>query len=143
VPAIYFGGSSPAAGKVAARHADVYLTWGEPPEAVAEKIAWIRKLAAEEGRDETRPIRFGIRMHTITRDTATAAWTEADRLLAQIPDDAIQRVPDGLRRSESEGQRRMLELHGGSSDNLEIYPNVWAGIGLVRGGAGHRARRQP
>ena len=75
-------------------------------------------------------------MHTITRDTSTAAWTEADRLLAQIPDDAIRRVQDGLRRSESEGQRRMLALHGGSSDNLEVYPNVWAGIGLVRGGAG-------
>ncbi len=30
VPEIYFGGSSPIAGEVAARHADVYLTWGEP-----------------------------------------------------------------------------------------------------------------
>jgi alkanesulfonate monooxygenase len=60
----------------------------------------------------------------------------ADRLLAQISPEAIRRVQDGLRRSESEGQRRMLDLHGGSVDNLEIYPNVWAGVGLVRGGAG-------
>jgi alkanesulfonate monooxygenase len=30
----------------------------------------------------------------------------------------------------------MLALHGGSADNLEVYPNVWAGIGLVRAGAG-------
>ena len=134
-PDLYFGGSSPAAGTVAARHADVYLTWGEPPEAVAEKIAWIRDLVAKEGRED-RPVRFGIRMHTITRDTPTAAWNEADRLLSQISPDAIKRVQDGLRRSESEGQRRMLELHGGSADNLEIYPNVWAGVGLVRGGAG-------
>jgi len=136
VPAIYCGGSSPPPGRVAARHADVYLTWGEPPDAVAEKIAWIRRLAAEEGRDASRPIRFGIRMHTITRETSTAAWTEADRLLAQIPDDAIRQVQDRLRRSESDEQRRMLALHGGSADNLEVYPNVWAGIGLVRGGAG-------
>ena len=135
VPEIYFGGSSPAAGRVAARHADVYLTWGEPPAAVKDKIDWIRDLAAAEGRDD-RPIRFGIRMHTITRDTSAAAWAEADRLLAQIPEDAIRRVQDGLARSESEGQRRMLALHGGSSDELEVYPNVWAGIGLVRGGAG-------
>ncbi len=70
VPDIYFGGSSPAAGKVAARHADVYLTWGEPPAAVAEKIEWVRKLAADEGRE----VRFGIRLHTITRDTADEAW---------------------------------------------------------------------
>src|SRR4051794_12720793 len=30
-PEIFFGGASPAAEEVAARHADVYLTWGEPP----------------------------------------------------------------------------------------------------------------
>jgi alkanesulfonate monooxygenase len=132
VPAIYFGGSSAAAGEVAARHADVYLTWGEPPDACREKIEWVRKLAAEEGRE----IRFGLRMHTISRDTSAEAWAEADRLLAGMPTEAITRVQDGLRRSESEGQRRMLALNGGSKDDLEIHPNVWAGIGLVRGGAG-------
>ena len=134
IPDIYFGGSSPAAGKVAARHADVYLTWGEPPEAVREKIDWIRKLAADEGRE----VRFGIRMHTITRDTAEEAWAEADRLLAGIDPAAIEKVQAGLRRSESEGQRRMLDLHQGGTDDLEIYPNVWAGVGWC---AAERARR--
>src|SRR6476659_9523217 len=132
VPDVYFGGSSPAAGSVAARHADVYLTWGEPPAAVAEKVAWIRRLAEAEGREIT----FGIRMHTITRDTSEEAWAEADRLLAGVDDDAIAKVQAGLRKSESEGQRRMLDLNGGSRDDLQIYPNVWAGVGLVRGGAG-------
>ena len=137
VPDIYFGGSSPAAGKVAAEHADVYLTWGEPPQAVAEKIAWIRELAAAEGRGpDNRPIRFGIRMHVITRDTSEEAWAEADRLLKGIDPATIKQVQEGLRRSESEGQRRMLDLHSGRTDELEIYPNVWAGVGLVRGGAG-------
>lgn len=135
VPAIYFGGSSPAAGAVAAKHADVYLTWGEPPDAVAEKIGWIRRLAAAEDR-AGRPIRFGMRVHTITRDTADEAWQEAGRLLAGIPEDVVDRVQEGLRRSESEGQRRMLALHGGRADDLEVHPNLWAGIGLVRGGAG-------
>lgn len=132
LPQVYFGGSSPAAGRVAARHADVYLTWGEPPAAVAEKVAWIRRLAEAEG----RRIRFGIRLHTIARDTSEAAWAEADRLLAGIDDDAIARVQAGLRQSESEGQRRMLDLNRGSKDGLEIHPHLWAGIGLVRGGAG-------
>ena len=80
-----------AAGRVAAKHADVYLTWGEPPAAVAEKVEWIRKLAADEGRE----IRFGIRMHTITRDTAEEAWAEADRLLAGIDDETIAKVQAG------------------------------------------------
>ncbi|NEB39114.1 LLM class flavin-dependent oxidoreductase [Streptomyces sp. SID14515] len=132
VPEVYFGGSSPAAGRVAARHTDVYLTWGEPPAQVAGKIARIRSLAAEQG----RTVRFGIRLHVITRDTSEAAWAEADRLLGGFDPDTVRAVQEGLARSESEGQRRMLELHGGGRDGLEIHPNLWAGIGLVRGGAG-------
>jgi alkanesulfonate monooxygenase len=132
VPEIYFGGSSAAAGPVAVAHGDVYLTWGEPPAQVAGKLDWIRGLAAAAGRDP----RFGIRLHVIARDTAEQAWAEADRLLAAVSPDAVAAVQAGLRQSESEGQRRMLALHGGSRDGLEIAPNLWAGIGLVRGGAG-------
>lgn len=131
-PEIYFGGSSPAAGAVAARHADVYLTWGEPPAAVAGKIAWIRDLAQRQG----RTVRFGIRLHVITRDTAEQAWAEARRLLDGFDAETVAAVQAGLARSESEGQKRMLALHGGGRDGLLLYPNLWAGIGLVRGGAG-------
>jgi alkanesulfonate monooxygenase len=132
VPPVYFGGSSPAAGEIAAEHADVYLTWGEPPDQVAEKIAWIRKLAA----DRDRSLRFGIRLHVITRDTSAAAWAQAESLLAVLDPETIAKVQAGLAASESEGQRRMRALHGGSPANLEIAPNLWAGVGLVRGGAG-------
>ncbi|MFC3499721.1 LLM class flavin-dependent oxidoreductase [Micromonospora krabiensis] len=132
VPEIYFGGSSGAAGPVAARHSDVYLTWGEPPQQVAEKLTRIRGLAAEAGRH----LRYGIRLHVITRDTSEQAWAQARRLLAGIPDADIAAVQAGLARSESEGQRRMIALHGGARDRLEVAPNLWAGVGLVRGGAG-------
>ncbi|GHJ42532.1 LLM class flavin-dependent oxidoreductase [Streptomyces sp. TS71-3] len=131
-PEVYFGGSSKAAGDVAARYADVYLTWGEPPEQVRQKIEWIRSLAAEQGRE----VRFGIRLHAITRDTSAQAWAEATRLLEGMDPERIAAVQRGLAGSESEGQRRMRELHGGGTDGLEIYPNLWAGVGLVRGGAG-------
>ncbi|MGC4961384.1 LLM class flavin-dependent oxidoreductase [Gordonia sp. DT101] len=132
LPKIYFGGSSPAGIAVAAKHADVYLTWGEPPEAVAEKLDRVRKAAAEQGRQLT----FGIRLHTIARETSDDAWAEADRLLRHISDEEVARIQSGLKRSASEGQQRMLALNKGSKDGLEIYPNLWAGIGLVRGGAG-------
>ncbi|MEB8338068.1 LLM class flavin-dependent oxidoreductase [Streptomyces endophyticus] len=132
VPPVYFGGSSAAAGPVAARHSDVYLTWGEPPAQVAEKIGWIRTLAEAEGRE----VRFGIRLHVIARDTADEAWAQARRLLSGVDEKAIANVQTGLARSGSEGQKRMLALHGGTTDGLEIYPNLWAGIGLLRGGAG-------
>ncbi|MFW0787687.1 LLM class flavin-dependent oxidoreductase [Gordonia sp. CPCC 206044] len=132
LPEIYFGGSSPAGIAVAAKHADVYLTWGEPPEAVAEKLDRVRKAAADVGRE----LKFGIRLHTIARDTSEAAWAEADRLLENISSEEIARIQAGLKRSASEGQQRMLALNKGSKDGLEIYPNLWAGVGLVRGGAG-------
>jgi alkanesulfonate monooxygenase len=132
LPPLYIGGSSAGAGPVTARHIDVYLTWGEPTPAVAEKIARVRALAATEG----RTVRFGIRLHVITRDTAEAAWAEANRLLSAIDPETIKSVQAGLARSEGEGQKRMLALHNGSVANLEIEPNLWAGFGLVRGGAG-------
>jgi alkanesulfonate monooxygenase len=134
LPDIYFGGSSPAALPVAARHADVYLTWGEPPAQVAEKIAKVRALAGE------RVIRFGIRLHTITRDTAEEAWREAQKLLDALDPAQVRQAQEQLAVSESEGQRRMVALHRGAHDgdahSLEIHPNLWAGVGLVRGGAG-------
>ncbi|MFB1295627.1 LLM class flavin-dependent oxidoreductase [Mycobacterium sp. pW049] len=140
VPPLYFGGSSAAAGPVAARHADVYLTWGEPPAAVAEKIDWIRRLAAKQGR---KP-RFGIRLHVIARDTSAAAWAEADRLVGALDEETVRSAQEGLGRSQSEGQKRMVALHAQHRANgswhdaraLEIAPNLWAGVGLVRGGAG-------
>src|SRR5690606_23549072 len=140
VPPLYFGGSSAAAGPVAAEHADVYLTWGEPVEAVARKIEWIRELAA--ARD--RKIRFGIRLHVITRDTAEDAWRQAGLLLDALDEETVAAAQAGLARSESTGQQRMRELHerhradGSWRDPraLEVAPNLWAGVGLVRGGAG-------
>lgn len=132
IPSIYFGGSSDAAITVAAHHADVYLTWGEPPAAVAEKIAHVRKAAAAAG----RTVRFGIRLHTISRDSSAAAWAEADRIIEAVDDETIAATQRGLASSESEGQRRMRSLHNGSRANLEVSPNLWAGVGLVRGGAG-------
>jgi len=131
-PPIYFGGSSDLALTVAAKHADVYLTWGEPPEQVAAKIAEVKARAAKLG----RIVRFGIRLHVISRDTSEQAWAVAQQLLDAISSDEIERIQDGLSKSGSEGQRRMRELHQGSKDDLEIYPNLWAGVGLVRGGAG-------
>lgn len=99
VPELYFGGSSAEAIEVAARHVETYLTWGEPPRQVAEKIARVRVAAAAAGRAESRPIRFGIRLHVINRDTSQEAWHEADRLLAAIDPMSIAAAQEDLRRS--------------------------------------------
>ena len=131
-PPLYFGGSSDAGQAVAARHADVYLTWGEPPADVAEKIGAARAAAAAEGRSMS----FGIRLHVIVRETAAEAWRAADDLIRHVDDAAIALAQKTFARFDSVGQQRMARLHGGRRDRLEISPNLWAGVGLVRGGAG-------
>ncbi|MCP9233332.1 FMNH2-dependent alkanesulfonate monooxygenase [Mesorhizobium sp. LMG 17147] len=131
-PPLYFGGSSDAANAVAAEQIDKYLTWGEPPAEVAAKIAHVRGLAEKAGRQVT----FGIRLHVIVRETNDEAWADADRLISRLDDNTITEAQKVFARMDSVGQSRMSRLHGGRRDKLEISPNLWAGVGLVRGGAG-------
>jgi alkanesulfonate monooxygenase len=131
-PPLYFGGSSPAAHALAAKHVDLYLTWGEPPDAVRQKIDDVRQRAAALGRN----VRFGIRLHAIVRESADAAWEAAHTLIRHLDDSAIAAAQQAFSRFDSEGQRRMARLHGGRREQLEVSPNLWAGVGLVRGGAG-------
>ena len=131
-PPLYFGGSSPAAHDLAAKHVDAYLTWGEPPAAVAEKIADVRARAAKHG----RTVRFGVRLQVIVRETNAEAWAEAERLISKLTDEDIQAAQANFAKMDSVGQKRITELHGGDRNKLEISPNLWAGVGLVRGGAG-------
>ena len=87
-PPIWFGGSSDAGMEVAADHADVYLTWAEPPAAIAEKLAVARAKAATRG----RKLRFGLRVHLIVRETEAEAWTAAEQLISRLSDDTIARA---------------------------------------------------
>jgi len=131
-PGLYFGGSSPAALEVAAKHVDVYLTWGEPPAQVAEKIGEVKRRAAAHG----RTLRYGIRLQVIVRETDDEAWAAANNLIRYLSDEKIAQAAKRMSESESVGQQRIFALHGGRRDSLEVSPNLWAGIGLVRGGAG-------
>lgn len=131
-PSLYFGGSSDEAQDLAAEQVELYLTWGEPPALVKEKIEQVRAKAAAKG----RTVRFGIRLHVIVRETNEEAWRAADKLIANVDDETIQRAQAAFAKTDSVGQHRMAALHGGDRNKLEIYPNLWAGIGLVRTGAG-------
>ena len=139
LPEVYFGGASPPALTVAATYADTYLTWGEPLDAVAAKVAAVGEKAEAAG----RRLRFGLRIHVISRDTEEEAWLEADRILDAIDPEAVRAAQVKFSRMESTGQAKMTELsHAGTDgtpagrDDLTIAPNLWAGIGLVREGAG-------
>ena len=132
-PPIWFGGSSEAGIEVATTHTDTYLTWAEPVAQVREKIEQVRAAAAAKG----RTLNYGLRVHLIVRETDEEAWAAAEKLISKLPDAAIEAAQKKFREeSDSVGQQRMSVLHGGRRDALEIAPNLWAGVGLVRGGAG-------
>lgn len=134
VPEVYLGGSSDAAIQVAAEHADVYLTWGEPPAQAAEKIGRVRERAAEHG----RALRYGVRLHVIARPTSDEAWAQADAIVAGLDPEQIARSRAAFLDSGSVGQRRQTALSSGGTSRaeLEVHPGLWAGVGLVRSGAG-------
>ncbi len=135
-PPLWFGGSSDAAQEVAAKHIDTYLSWGETPPQAAEKIAQVKARAEKHGRQ----LRFGIRLYVIVRETDEQAWQAVDALYQTMDEKAIgarQKLASG---SDSVGQSRMSALHNNQKPEdpreLEIYPGLWAGIGLVRPGPG-------
>jgi alkanesulfonate monooxygenase len=132
-PDLYFGGSSPKALEVAAKHVNVYLSWGEPPDQVAEKIDQVRRIARDE---YGRTLKFGIRLHLIVRETDADARRAADDLIRYVDEETVKGAQANLAKHDSHGQQRMLGLHGGDLKSLWIAPNLWAGVGLVRGGAG-------
>lgn len=131
-PPLWFGGSSEAAHELAAEQVDTYLTWGEPPAAVKEKIENLRARAAAKG----RRLNYGIRLHVIVRETNEEAWAAANDLIQYLDDDTIAAAQKKFAQMDSVGQQRMAALHNGDRSKLEVAPNLWAGVGLVRGGCG-------
>ena len=135
-PPLWFGGSSDAAIEVAAKHVDVYLSWGETPEQMGRKVEQVRRRAGELGRELT----YGIRLYVIVRDTDAEAWEAARWLYDRMDEAAIAANQRFVGGTDSIGQQRMSAMHGGLKPanlrDLEVAPDLWSGIGLVRPGPG-------
>ncbi|MEV7283399.1 LLM class flavin-dependent oxidoreductase [Streptomyces sp. NPDC093252] len=133
---LWFGGSSPAGIEMAAQHVDVYLTWGEPPHLLEEKLDRVRERAAAHGRE----LRIGLRLHLIVRDTEEQAWAAADRLLDVTSDATYARQLGGRAGEDGVGWQRQFRQHGGRvparARELETHPNLWPGMSLFRPGPG-------
>ncbi|MQY27560.1 LLM class flavin-dependent oxidoreductase [Nocardia aurantia] len=123
-PEIYFSGSSPAAIDAAGRHADYYLSWLEPFEALAAKFDAVRA-------DSPRPPKFAVRVDVLARETADEAWEEIRLGWAAAPE--IERAE-----GDSVGWRRSQDFAAGTdpADHraLEVQPNVWGGFHRLRPG---------
>ena len=133
-PEIWFGGSSDQALPVAGAHADVYLSWLEPLDQLAEKIARVREAAAVFGREP----RFGVRSWVLARATDDEAFAAAQAHLDGLDDERLAATRPLLLARESVGQQRgqaLLERADHRDPaSLLIAPNLWGGFGLLAGG---------
>lgn len=128
-PLMYFGGISPAAQDLCARHCDVFLMWPETEDRMAETIHTMSAKAAHYG----RTIDFGLRVHVIVRETEAEARAAADRLISKLDPEKGLEIKNRSLDTQSAGVRRQDELRAQSKD-LYIEPHLWSGIGLARSG---------
>ncbi len=128
-PLMYFGGISPAAQDLCARHCDVFLMWPETEDRMAETIHTMSAKAAHYG----RAIDFGLRVHVIVRETEAEARAAADRLISKLDPEKGLEIKNRSLDTQSAGVKRQDELRAQSKD-LYIEPHLWSGIGLARSG---------
>jgi len=130
-PLLYFGGISPAAQELCARHCDVFLMWPETEDRIEATMRGMSEKAAAHG----RKIDFGFRSHVIVRETEAEARAAADRLISKLDPDKGQEIKDRSMDSTSLGVKRQDDLRAQSLD-LYLEPHLWSGVGLARSGCG-------
>jgi alkanesulfonate monooxygenase len=128
-PLLYFGGISPAAQDLCAKHCDVFLMWPETEDRIAETMKSMAQKAAAYG----RKIDFGFRSHVIVRETEAEARAAADKLISRLDREKGAEIKARSMDSQSAGVKRQDELREQSKD-LYLEPHLWSGIGLARSG---------
>ncbi len=130
-PLLYFGGISPAAQDLCAKHCDVFLMWPETEDRIEATMRSLSQQAAAYG----RTIDFGFRSHVIVRETEAEARAAADRLISRLDPEKGREIKERSQDSQSAGVMRQDELRAQSND-LYIEPHLWSGVGLARSGCG-------
>ena len=130
-PLLYFGGISPDAVELCAKHCDVFLMWPETSENLAATMARVSSLAQKHG----RTLDFGLRIHMIVRETEAEARKHAQKLVSQLDDARGAEIKARAQDSQSAGVLRQDALRAASQDDY-IEDLVWSGIGRARSGCG-------
>ncbi len=132
---IYFSGSSDAAIRVAARHADVYMLWGEPVAQVREVVQRVRAAAAEHGRD--KHIRFSLSLRPVLADTEEDAWNRAVEFLERAK--ALQGKTAWSRfrgpgAPQNVGSQRLLAV---AAQGRVVDKRLWTEMAALSGAGGN------
>jgi alkanesulfonate monooxygenase len=130
-PLLYFGGISPAAQELCAKHCDVFLMWPETEDRITATMQGMAEKAAAHG----RTIDFGFRGHVIVRETEAEARAAADRLISRLTPEKGAEIKARSQDSQSYGVQRQDELRAQARD-LYIEEHLWSGVGLARSGCG-------
>lgn len=131
-PLLYFGGISPAAQELCAKHCDVFLMWPETEDRLAATMQGMSALAAKHG----RAIDYGLRIHVIVRETEAEARAAAKRLISKLDLTKGQAIKERSQDSQSAGVTRQDELRAKADEDLFIEEHLWSGVGLARSGCG-------
>jgi alkanesulfonate monooxygenase len=129
---IYFGGASEDAVRVGGKHADAYAFWGEPLDAIRQRIAEVRAAAAPFGRDP----RFSVSLRPIVADTEDEAWARAEAVLAAARAKADGVDPGQVRAmgTAAVGSQRLVA----AAEQSDVHDKrLWTALAKVTGGAGN------
>ncbi|MEM1248009.1 MAG: LLM class flavin-dependent oxidoreductase [Acidobacteriota bacterium] len=128
-PLLYFGGYSPHARTLCARHCDVYLMWPDTEDGLE---ATMQDISAK-AREHERVLDYGLRIHVVVRKSSAEARAAAARLMSRLDAERGAEIKGRAQDSVSAGVLRQDALRDASEDDY-IEPNVWSGIGRARSG---------
>lgn len=124
---IFMGGESDEAVDFGARHADLYMLWGEPLAGTKERIDRVTAAAAAYGRD----LRFSLSLRIFAADTDEEAWRQARAVEDEIA--AAEGTFKYMRSSKTDhsvGRQRALAL-----TEEELHDDCfWTGLVKLLGG---------
>ena len=131
-PLLYFGGMSPDARALCAKHCDVFLMWPETEDKLQATMQDLSARAAQAG----RKIDFGLRIHMIVRQSEQEARDYANRLVSKLDDAKGAEIRNRALDAKSLGVAKQAEMRQGADDAGYAEPHLWTGIGRARSGCG-------
>ena len=131
-PLLYFGGISPLAQELCAKHCDVFLMWPETTPRLTDTMRGMSTRAAKHD----RTIDFGLRIHVIVRETENEARDAARKLVSKLDDNVGAEIKNRSQDSKSAGVLRQDALREQADADGYIEEHIWSGIGRARSGCG-------
>jgi alkanesulfonate monooxygenase len=131
-PLLYFGGYSPSALELCGQHCDVYLMWPEKMDELKGRMQAVNAVAETYN----RTLDYGLRVHTIVRDTEAEAREYADYIVSKLDDDYGKMIRERALDSTSLGVSHQAKNRELADKFGYIEPNLWTGVGRARSGCG-------